>query len=88
MGDGNEVERERLRGGVDAEAGVRRGRERGLSGHDGDAVNEQLAEFLHEGGGEVFRTGGRTGDQHDNVGATGLNLYELVIISLYMSFLC
>lgn len=50
MGDGNEVERERLRGGVDAEAGVRRGQERGLSGHDGDAVNGSLpSSFMRAG---------------------------------------
>jgi hypothetical protein len=28
---------------------VHRGQERGLSGRDGDAVNEQFADFLHEG---------------------------------------
>jgi hypothetical protein len=78
---------ELLRGGVDAEAGVRRGQQSGLSGHDGDAVNEQFAELLHEGGGEVFRTGGRAGDQHDNVASAGSYLYELVIISWHMSFL-
>ncbi|MCX5839300.1 MAG: hypothetical protein NTW71_12415 [Deltaproteobacteria bacterium] len=39
------------------EAGIHGGRERGLSRHDGDAVNEQFAKFLHGGGDEVFRTG-------------------------------
>jgi len=74
---------------VDADNGppVDRGQERGLSGYDGDAMKEQFAQFLHEGGGEVFRTGGRAGDRHDNVGSAGSYWYELVIKSLYMSFL-
>ena len=53
----------------DADDGPSRNRcqQCGLAGHDGDAVNQQFAEFFEERGGEVFRAGGSAGDEHDEI---------------------